>query len=248
MEKILEKIGLTKNEVKIYLKLLELGLTTSGAIIKKTGIHNSKVYDGLERLANKGLVTHVIIANTKNFKAVSPDRLLDFLEDKKKEISEEEKEIKNILPQLKLLQQLETDDTQAEIFQGWKGMETVFNEGIKAMNKNDIWYVLGAYAGEDKVRTDALITKVIKKCEKKKMKWKVLYNESARKTFQYEQQSPITENKFLPQETPATINVYKDVTFIALWIKNPIAFKIKSKKIADSFKKYFEVMWALGKE
>jgi len=44
MEQILEKIGLTKNEVKIYLKLLELGLTTSGAIIKKTGIHNSKVY------------------------------------------------------------------------------------------------------------------------------------------------------------------------------------------------------------
>jgi HTH-type transcriptional regulator, sugar sensing transcriptional regulator len=248
VESILETIGLTKNEIKIYLALLELGSSTSGAIIKKTKIHTSKVYDGLERLANKGLVTHVIISNTKNFKAVSPDRLLDFLEDKKKEISEEENEIKNILPQLKLLQQLKTDDTQAEIFQGWKGMETVFNEGIKAMNKNDIWYVLGAYAGEDQEKTNALITKVIKKCEKKKMKWKVLYNESARETFQYEQQSPITENKFLPQETPATINIYKDVTFIALWIKNPIAFKIKSKKVADSFKKYFEIMWALGKE
>ena len=248
VESILETIGLTKNEIKIYLALLELGSSTSGAIIKKTKIHTSKVYDGLERLANKGLVTHVIISNTKNFKAVSPDRLLDFLEDKKKEISEEENEIKNILPQLKLLQQVKTDDTQAEIFQGWKGMETVFNEGIKAMNKNDIWYVLGAYAGEDQEKTNALITKVIKKCEKKKMKWKVLYNESARETFQYEQQSPITENKFLPQETPATINIYKDVTFIALWIKNPIAFKIKSKKVADSFKKYFEIMWALGKE
>ena len=248
MEQILEKIGLTKNEVKIYLKLLELGLTTSGAIIKKTGIHNSKVYDGLERLANKGLVTHVIISNTKNFKAVSPDRLLDFLEDKKNNINEEETEIKKIIPQLKLLQQLKTDDTQAEIFQGWKGLETVFNEGIKVMNKNDVWYVLGAYAGEDQQKTNALITKVIKKCEKKKMKWKVLYNESARKTFQYEQQSSITENKFLPQETPATINIYKDVTFIALWIKNPVAFKIKSKKVADSFKKYFEIMWALGKD
>ena len=248
MEQILEKIGLTKNEVKIYLTLLELGSTTSGAIIKKTGIHNSKVYDGLERLANKGLVTHVIISNTKNFKAVDPERLLDFLEDKKKEINQEEEEIKKILPQLKLLQQLETDETEAEIFKGWKGMETVFNEGIKAMNKNDVWYVLGAYAGEDKERTDALITKVIKKCEKKKMKWKVLYNESARKTFQYEQQSPITENRFLPQETPATINIYKDVTFIALWIKNPIAFRVKNKKVADSFKKYFEIMWTLGKE
>jgi HTH-type transcriptional regulator, sugar sensing transcriptional regulator len=197
VQKILEEIGLTKNEIKIYVALLELGSTTSGAIIKKTGIHTSKVYDGLERLADKGLVTHVIIANAKQFNAVNPDRLLDFLDDKKKKIQEQEKAISKILPELKFHQTLGRDETQAEIFKGWKGMETVFNEGIKVMKKKDIWYVLGAYPGEDKERTDTFITKIIKKCEKKKMKWKVLYNESARNTFQYEQQSSITENKFL---------------------------------------------------
>ncbi len=248
IKSILQNIGLSKNEIKIYLALLRLGSTTSGAIIKKTGVHTSKVYDGLERLADKGLVTHVIKSNIKHFKAVDPDRLLDFLDDKKKKIDEQEKAIQTILPQLKQQQTLGVDESEAEIFKGWKGMETVFNEGIKAMGKNDTWYVLGAYAGEDKERTDALITKIIKKCEKKKMKWKVLYNESARETFQYEQQSPITENRFLPQETPATINIYKDVMFIALWIKDPIAFRVKNKKVADSFKNYFKVMWALGKK
>lgn len=246
-ENILESIGLTKNEIKIYLTLLELGSTTSGAIIKTTGIHTSKVYDGLERLADKGLVTHVIISNIKHFQAVNPERLIDFLDDKKKKIDEQETEIQELLPELKLKQQLGVDETEAEIFRGWKSMETVFNEGIRVMDKNDIWYVLGAYAGEDKERTDALITKVIKKCEKKNMKWKVIYNESARNTFQYEQQSSITENRFLTQETPATINVYKDVTFIALWIKNPIAFRVKNKKVADSFKTYFKFMWNLAK-
>jgi hypothetical protein len=111
-------------------------------------------------------------------------------------------------------------------------METVFNEGINIMGKGDIWYVLGAYGGEDKERTDTLITKVIKKCEAKKIKWKIIYNESARNTFQYEQKSKITENRFLNQETPATINIYKDVTFIALWTKNPLAFRVKDKKVA----------------
>ena len=134
-----------------------------------------------------------------------------------------------------------------KIFKGWKGMETVFNEGIRVMGKEDVWYVLGAYAGEDRERTDALITKIIKKCEKKRTKWKVIYNESARDTFQYEQQSPITENRFLAQETPATINIYKDVTFIALWIKRPLAFRVKNQKVADSFKKYFEFMWNMAK-
>ncbi|MFH0701579.1 MAG: helix-turn-helix domain-containing protein [Candidatus Woesearchaeota archaeon] len=247
-ESLLESIGLTKNEIKIYLALLELGSSASGAIIKRTKIHTSKVYDSLERLADKGLVTHIIITNTKHFKAVDPDRLIDFLDDKKKEIDLQEKEIKNILPELKLKQTLRIDETEAEIFRGWKGMETVFNEGIKVMGKNDVWYVLGAYSGEDRERTDQLITKIIKKCEEKKMKWKVLYNESARNTFKYEQQSFITENRFSPQETPATINIYKDVVFIALWTKDPVAFRVKNKKVADSFKKYFEVMWALGKK
>jgi len=247
IEPLLEEIGLSKNEIKIYLILLKLGLTTTGAIIKQTKIHNSKVYDGLERLAYKGLVTHVVIANTKHFRAVDPERLLDFLEDKKKLVETQERNIKEFLPQLKAMQDLGVDETQAEIFLGWKGMETIFNEGIKAMGKNDIWYVLGAYAGEDKSRTDQLITKIIKKCEHKKMQWKIIYNESARKTFQYEQASPITENRFLKQETPATINIYKDVIFIALWIKNPIAFRVKNKKVADSFRTYFKFMWALAK-
>lgn len=247
IESILESIGLSKNEIKIYLALPRLGLTTTGAIIKQTGIHNSKVYDGLERLAAKGLVTHVLVSNTKHFRAVAPERLLDFLEDKKKSIRDQEQEIKKLLPQLQAMKDAGLDETEAEIFKGWKGLEAVFNEGIKAMGKGDVWYVLGAYTGEDVERTDQFITKIIKKCEKKKMRWKILYNESARKTFKYEQASPITENRFLKQETPATINIYKDVMFIALWIKDPLAFRVKNRKVAESFKAYFKFMWGMAK-
>jgi sugar-specific transcriptional regulator TrmB len=243
---ILREIGLTQNEILIYLELLKLGSTTTGNIIKKTGIHGSKVYASLERLAEKGLVGHVIIANTRHFKAVDPDRLIDFLEDKKKKINDQEDEIKNILPELKKRMFASDEETHAEIFQGWKGMETVFNDGIRDMEKGDIWYVLGAYAGEDVERTDRFIQKVIMKCEKKEMEWKVIYNESARGTFKYEQKSSITTNRFIDQETPATINIYKNIVFIALWTKEPIAFRVQNKKVADSFVEYFKQVWKLS--
>lgn len=243
----LRDIGLTQNEIKIYLELLKLGTTSTGRIIRGTGIHGSKVYCGLERLAEKGLVSHVIVANTRHFKAVDPGRLIDFLEDKKKRIDEQEGEIKAILPELKKRMQIGEEETDAEIFRGWSGMETVFNQGIGEMGKGDTWYVLGAYAGEDRERTDRFIERVIRKCEKKEMKWKVIYNESARDTFSYEQESPITTNRFLKQETPATINIYKDVVFIALWIRDPIAFRVRNRKVADSFRNYFGVMWGLAK-
>ncbi len=247
VESILEEIGLTKNEIKIYLALLKIGSTSTGAILKETKAHASKVYDGLERLAVKGLVSHVIISNIKHFKAVNPERLIDFLDDKKKRLQEQEEEMRTYLPQLNALREMGTDDTDAEIFRGWKGMETVFNEGIKEMGKGDLWQVLGAYAGEDRERTNVFIQRVIMKCEQKKMRWKIIYNESARNTFAYEQRSTITQNRFLSQETPATINIYKDVVFIALWIKNPVAFRLRNQKVADSFRLYFEFMWKLAK-
>ena len=212
VENILEEIGLTKNEIKVYLALLKLGSTTTGSIIKESKAHNSKVYDSLERLINKGLVTYVIVENTKHFKAVSPERLVDFLKNKKNKIIEQEKEIRRYIPELKTFYHLMEDKTNAEVFQGWRGMETVFNDGISEMKKKDVWYVLGAYQGEDKEKTDNFIKKIIIKCEKKKIKWKIIYNESARNTFQYEQKSKITENRFLSQETPATINIYKDIS------------------------------------
>ncbi len=245
---ILGEIGLTQNEIRIYLELLKLGTTTTGKIIKNTGIHGSKVYAALERLIEKGLVGYVIISNTKHFKAVDPERLIDFLEDKKKRIDEQKQDIETILPELKKRLNAEIEETKAEVFMGWKGMETVFNDGIREMGKGDIWYVLGAYPGEDRERTDRFIQKVIMKCEKKGMKWNVIYNESARGTFKYEQESPITTNRFMDQDTPATINICKDVTFIALWIKNPIAFRVKNKKVADSFREYFKQVWKLARK
>ena len=54
--KILEKIGLTNGESKVYLALLEIGLSSTGQIIEKSQITSSKVYIILQKLEKKGLV------------------------------------------------------------------------------------------------------------------------------------------------------------------------------------------------
>lgn len=41
---ILEDIGLTNAEIKVYIALLELGTSTAGPIIEKTGLQNSVVH------------------------------------------------------------------------------------------------------------------------------------------------------------------------------------------------------------
>jgi len=249
VESILEEIGLTKNEIKIYLSLLELGSTSTGAIIKKTGIHTSKVYDGLERLSNKGLVSHIVQSNTKYFKAVNPERLIEFLHDKKKQIDQQEDEIKSIIPQLKSRQLTVADLTEAEIFQGWKGMETVYRMLRDCLGKGDMNYVIGASKGEDEEKVREFFTKHINFLGQKEIRQKIIFNEEARGNLPiYKKYPKLFQLRYINNITPAEINIWSDKTMIVILRRNPTIILIHDQKVSDSFREYFDELWKFAKK
>jgi len=64
-------LGLTEGEAKVYLSLLELGSSTIGPIIKKANIASSNVYDILNRLLKKGIVSYILKQKIKYFQESS---------------------------------------------------------------------------------------------------------------------------------------------------------------------------------
>tara|TARA_Y100000310_G_scaffold153042_1_gene152481 strand:+ start:60 stop:494 length:435 start_codon:yes stop_codon:yes gene_type:complete len=72
---ILSEIGLTKSEIDVYISLLDMGISTTGPIIKRAGIASGKAYLILDKLAKKGLVTYSIETGKKNYKATDPSIL-----------------------------------------------------------------------------------------------------------------------------------------------------------------------------
>ena len=248
-EKILENIGLTKNEIKIYLALLKLGQITSWSIIKETGVHTSKVYDGLQRLLDKGLVSYVIISNTKHFNATDPSRLLDFLDDKKRNIETQEKEIRKIIPSLKAESASSQEETKAEIFKGWKGMETVYKMLRETLKKGDINYVMGASKGEDLEQVRTFFNKHLKGLAEKRIKQKIIYNEVARGNIEEQGKHPkLFEIRYMKNTTPAEVNIWADKVMTIILTKNPTAILITDKKVADYYRSYFEILWKSAKK
>ena len=65
--KALENLGLSNVEAKVYLALLEVGSVVANKIAEQSGIHRRTVYDALETLIEKGLVSFVIEANKKYY-------------------------------------------------------------------------------------------------------------------------------------------------------------------------------------
>ncbi|PIN86528.1 hypothetical protein COV19_04520 [Candidatus Woesearchaeota archaeon CG10_big_fil_rev_8_21_14_0_10_44_13] len=236
----LEKLGLTKNESKVYLALLELGSINADPIIKKTGLHRNIVYDNLDKLAKKGLAGFVVKNNRKYFEASQPGQILEWIRQKKAEAIDNEKLAESIMPDIESLRKLSKEKKEAIVLSGVKsvmalvidmpeegnfdmfatgyGMRTLFPVQYKRFNDNIAKY---------------------------KRKVRAIISENLRHE---DQGSSI--NRFLPEYhmLPVNTSILKDRVNIIIFEKDPIAIQIRSREVADSYRTYFNFMWSIAKK
>src|SRR3989344_9357420 len=110
--KILEDLGFTNAEIKVYFSLLELGLTAVGPIIKKSGLQSSVVHTTLHKLIGRGFISFVKKGKIKHYQATDPRNIISFIEEKKEKFEK-------ILPQL-IAKQQGREKQEAGIFEGIK--------------------------------------------------------------------------------------------------------------------------------
>jgi len=251
---VLREIGLTESENKIYLALLDLGDSTRGDIVNKSGVAGSKVYDLLERLREKGLVSIYVKDKVKHFKPINPRQLLIYLEDKKRKVLEIEKQTQNILPELLSKFNSSKEYQEVELISGMHGMEVLFREQVEILKKGDCCYVIGGTWGTGE-STEKLIQTFFEKVhvmrEEKGIKTKLLFNSKQKDTtdaLYSSKKFPGTSTRYIEHASPVAINIYKDRTILIIFGKKISAIHIKSIDVANSFMEYFNILWKIGKK
>ncbi len=247
MKESLRAIGLTDGEIRVYLALLDIGSSSSGKITKKSGISGSKVYEVLDRLMAKGLVTNVVKNGVRFFEAASPERILDYLEQKKESIDEERVAIQNILPSL-MMKRVSTPKSEAKIFMGWEGMKTANEEIIQSLKRGEEWLSMGLSSQPKHWENYFNSRQVIR--AKKGIVHRQLLNVKYKSLYRIRRKLPHTEYRFLSgeMEMPATTEIYGDsVAFFVLVKESPLVFQIKNAHVAASFQKHFELLWKQAK-
>ena len=246
---ILEKIGLSKAEIKVYISLLELGSVSSGKIVKETNLRKSTVYESIRRLQEKGLVSYIIKNGMKYFEGTNPNKILDFIHDKKRKLDETENEAKKLILELKKGFNTLKPHAEAHVLVGIEGFKTMRRDALR--NAKAVILLIGAISKEDEV-IPGYFEEWNKERQKRKIKLRILYKESARNRI-IQSKSLIGryfEYKFLVNdiESPAVINIYGDRVVNLVWKnKHPICFMLINKEIADSHRKYFNYLWKLAK-
>lgn len=250
MEEILEKLGLTKNEAKVYLALLESDLTSSKNIIEKTNLHRQLVYDALNRLIDEGLVSYVIQANRKYFKAADPKQFLNYFTKKQEEIEKQKKEFEKILPQLEAQKEFIKEEQEATIYIGNKGIKSLLDDMI--YEKKEILTIgaseTKAEAFQYHLKFNLPIFHKIR--EQNKIPLKIIFSKDLIQRAKEINKLKNSQSKVLPKEftSNSSTNIYGDKVSIILWGSQPFGILIKSKEIAEAQRKYFNQLWAIGKK
>ncbi len=238
---VLKKIGLTKNEIAVYLSLLELGTTTTGPLTVKSGLHSSRVYESLNKLINKGLVSFAVKANRKHFSAAPPETILDLIE-------EQEREIKAILPELKLLSKQKPSEEKATIYDGYKGVKSVYDNIIRTLKKGDEILVFGARGADESFMSKTFFKEYTKRRVAKGIKMKIIFNADAKETGKFYSQIPNTQVKYMPEnmQTPAAVDIFGNNVGTLILKPKPMVFLITSKEVADSYREFFKMLWKMA--
>lgn len=248
MKEILRKIGLTEGEIKVYIALLELGSSSTGKITKKSGISGSKVYEVLDRLAIKGLIGAITKNGVKYFEASSPTKILEYLEEKKENIEKEKKEILKIMPDL-ILKKQNAPKTEVKVYTGFEGLKTANEDITNSLKKGEEWLSMGLT--EQPKQWENYFNKKQVKRAKKGIVHKHILNEKYKSLYQKRKRLKNTEFRFLSKEfeMPTSTEIYNNKVIIMLIVPtNPMAIMIESKEIAESFRKYFGLLWKIAKK
>ena len=233
IEKTLESVGFSPNEIKVYLTLNDHGSMKAGRISKLAHIDRSSAYNAIKMLLEKGLASYVFIGKVKWFQATGPKRILEFLQ-------EQESDVKDILPDLQERHKRSKIEGQVRLFKGIKGVRAIFLDMIRTGVDNYVFGSEGQFS--ERMPEFALQFKRMKK--EKGIKTYMICRKD-----RHELDVSSANHRYLPNilESSAVTNIYGDKIAIIIWTDEPEGIIIENSAAAKAYKSYFDFMWKYSK-
>ncbi|TSA43828.1 hypothetical protein D4R49_01995, partial [bacterium] len=235
-EKYLQEIGLSEKEAAIYLSLLQVETASVIDVSSKTKINRSTVYVILEGLMKKGLVSETQIGKKVHYQAEAPERLETFVERQKMLLDEQQKRLKDIIPQIKSIQRESGERPVIKFFDGkeaaYQDTSVFFSKGA---GEEDTGYFVFNRDLIEEVFTPKEIEDVAKKRPALNIKAVSIYNYS-KCELESDGLSDRTRVDTSSFPIKCDMSVYEDRIEIVTLGKRVSSIFIQSRDVADTLK------------
>lgn len=243
MIEILQKIGFSEKEAKVYLAILELGIAKIPEIARKSETKRTTVYPVVNSLIQKGLVSYYQSKNTKQFIAESPQRINLFLQEKREALGE-------VMPQLEALAKNQAE-TKPEVlfYQGANDCFKIFEQSLEEEN-SEIKYLGSAKQYFQIITKENERNYYIPERIKKNIKMKALvFFDNDGLFMKKNSEESLKEIKFLPDlySFSGSTFIFDNKVALISSVGDLICVLIQSQELAIMEKQKFKYLWDQAK-
>jgi sugar-specific transcriptional regulator TrmB len=239
---LLEDIGLSKSQAKVYLRLIEKGELTPPEVAKLTGETRSNAYMILQKLEGLGLIEKIEQTKKVAYQPLNPVALEKLVEDRRKESVMTENKIKQAMPQMLSYFYTFTEKPGIRLLQGEEGLKEIYTDTLRS--KEDIYFL--RTPSEVKVLGDDFFMRYKKKRADLGIKTYAFTKPTAFSRLLAADDKKnnmirtwIDEDEY---DAPVEINVYGDKVAFLAFGEEVMGVIIQNKPIADSMRQLLTML------
>ncbi len=243
----LKNIGLSDNEAKVYLAMLELGPASVIDIARKAEINRPTAYVQIESLKKRGLVSTQTKGKKQIYIAESPEHLESVLDNQLHQIAAQKEILSQTLPNLASLYQSAGHRPTVRFFEGKEGlmqMQNIFfksgyKEVLSVTNLDD---VLAIFPNHLKTHSPRRI--------KQEISSRIIYSSSQGQVLPSDPGN-LRESRFIPTARmpfSGDVNILGNMVAITALKGQISGVIIEHQAIADSFRGFFNFLWEFSSQ
>jgi len=245
----LKELGFLPNEIKVYESLLGIGETTVGGIINDLKIHRQIVYNALDTLEKRGLVSKTMKNRVYHFKPTDPEVIVENAQKQELIAQRLVQVIKSEMSKTKI-------NNSIDIYNGKEGVRKFYLQMMNNISKNGVINIIqgGAQAYQQVADLDFISKKLDPIRVKKNITSRNIMSEQDRlenSRYLKKVAGSLRQTRFLPYDNminPVFTDIWDNrVSFIATG-SNPFAIDIRNEEFYKSYMDHFEVLWKMAKE
>ncbi len=238
MEPELGELGLSDNEIQVYVTLLKTSPLTSYQLSEKTSLNRGYLYELLKKLHEKGIVSEIHEESRKKYQATDPEQLAALLEFKLESL-------RKVLPALKKIEHISKEETRINVYRGKYCYKTMLNDIIASMKEHAEIYIFGINEKEVMELEPLYLKRYFSLAQRKNISERVIIKAGTARL----QEAKTTEYKSLPADYIGKVPYFIYGNKVALLtLSEPMnCIIIEDKEIAETYRKQFMVFWKIAR-
>jgi sugar-specific transcriptional regulator TrmB len=136
-ESLLQRVGLSRVEAKIYLSLLKSGPTSIRQLAVATNVNRGTVYESIKSLVTTGLVSVKVVGSRSKYSAEGPEKIQQLINDKQRQLRTVEKDVTKLMPELMAYSKATAEEPKVKFYEGDEGVANILRDVLATTGKLD---------------------------------------------------------------------------------------------------------------